>query len=170
MCRTRPAVKEDHSKIHTALASIAAAGHPVSNSFDINWYLEHYQQRLEHAHLKVVAEDEAGNIIGAAMVEPLQPKYARQLAVEYSTSPEKAVEFGGMFVHPDYRGRGIAKQLVASMAELSSAHGYTIICAIEPGNAASNHSIAATYTMTPIVAHTFNGVDLVNYLLTPRHS
>lgn len=165
---TRSAVTEDHQRINTSIAGIAAAGHKISNSFDLDWYLNHYQHRLEHAHLKAVAEDQDGNIIGAVMVEPLQPSYAAKLAVEYNTQAALAVELGGMFVHPDYRGQGIAKQLVATIADLAEPHGFTVICAIEPGNPASNGSIGAVYTLTPIVEHTFNGVDLVNYLLTRR--
>lgn len=166
--RIRPAVIEDKPNVHHTLANIVADGHRISNSFDPEWYVAHYANRLQHSHLNAVAETSDGTVIGAVMVEPLTPEYAQTLADRYNTRPELAVEFGGMFVHPAWRGQGVAKRLVTAMADLAAPHGYTLICAIEPGNPASNASISSAYQLTPIKEHTFNGVDLVNYLLTPR--
>ncbi len=70
------------------------------------------------AHAVLVAEDDAGTILGFASLSPWRPRPA------YRTSVEDSV-----YVHRDHRGRGVASALLGDLLEVAVAHGFHAVFA-----------------------------------------
>jgi L-amino acid N-acyltransferase len=70
------------------------------------------------AHAVVVADDEDGGVVGFAALSPWRSRPA------YSTSVEDSI-----YVHPDNRGRGIGKTLLAELIDVATAHGFHAVFA-----------------------------------------
>jgi L-amino acid N-acyltransferase YncA len=89
----------------------------------------------EHAgvHPAVVAVDDTDEIRGFASVSPYRPRPA------YLTTVEDSV-----YVHPDARGQGVGKLVLAEVLDLAAAHGFhTVIARINAegeGSIALHHS------------------------------
>jgi phosphinothricin acetyltransferase len=69
------------------------------------------------AHAVVVAED-AAEVVGFAALSPWRDRPA------YATSVEDSV-----YVHPDHRGRGIGRTLLAELVRVGTLHGFHAIFA-----------------------------------------
>ena len=69
----------------------------------------------EHAggHPAIVAVDEAGTVVGFGAISPWRPRPA------YSPSVEDSV-----YVHEDWRGRGVGRLLLDELVRLAEAHGF----------------------------------------------
>ena len=70
------------------------------------------------AHPAVVAEDDAGVVVGFGSLSPYRPRPA------YSTSVEDSV-----YVHPDHHRRGVGRVLVTELVRLAGLHGFHAVFA-----------------------------------------
>ena len=70
------------------------------------------------AHPAVVAEDDAGKVVGFGSLSPYRSRPA------YSTSVEDSV-----YVHEEARGAGVGKALLSELVRLSEVHGFHAVFA-----------------------------------------
>jgi|SRR5262245_4120084 len=79
------------------------------------------------AHAVLVAEDEAGTVVGFASLSAWGKRPA------YATSVEDSV-----YVHRDHRGRGIGRALLAELLAVATAHGFHAVFARVVGDHAAS--------------------------------
>lgn len=70
------------------------------------------------AHAVLVAEDDDGEVVGFAALSPYRDRPG------YSTTVEDSV-----YVHPDHRGRGVGRLLLAELVDTARAHGFHALMA-----------------------------------------
>lgn len=70
------------------------------------------------AHAVLVAEDDDGKVIGFAALSPYRERPG------YSTTVEDSV-----YVHPDHRGEGVGRLLLAELIQTARAHGFHALMA-----------------------------------------
>ena len=79
------------------------------------------------AHAVLVAEDEAGEVVGFASLSPYKDRPA------YSTTVEDSV-----YVRRDQQGRGIGRVLLTELVALATAHGFhSVMARVVGGHEAS---------------------------------
>ena len=75
----------------------------------------------------LVAEDEAGRVLGYASLSPYNPKSG------YATTAEVSV-----YVHRDWRGHGVGRELLLALEDQARERGFrALIALVTSGNAAS---------------------------------
>jgi L-amino acid N-acyltransferase YncA len=95
---------------------------PRTHAQQLEWIAEH-----SGAYPAIVAVGEAGQVLGFGSLSPYRSRPA------YSTTVEDSV-----YVHSDYRHRGVGKALLEELLNLAAAHGFhAVIARIAGGNEAS---------------------------------
>jgi L-amino acid N-acyltransferase YncA len=95
---------------------------PVTEKSRMDWLAAKLEERWP-----VFVADEAGDVRGFSTYGPFRPWPAYQYSVEHS-----------VYVHPERRGQGIGKLLIAPLIESAKTRGiHTMIAGIDSSNTAS---------------------------------
>lgn len=82
-------------------------------------------------------------LVGTAQLY-LGDEFVDKIKENLGVKDSLAAEFGGVLVHPEYRGNGIMKQFSKILIEEAKAKNYEhIVCVAHPENIASNKGISS---------------------------